>query len=184
MLPAYLSRATGNPLVWNQQDQWQRHRRGPAQHHQYEIARESFASKKGGFIMRRYSLHSSLIGGFAAACGLLASAGVALAAPETWVSGTGSNTGDCPITAPCRTFQFAHDRTNNNGAINVLSSGNSARCSSPSLALTTEALALPPARPCMCGIALSVERATESFFWFFLEPANSMWRIQWLRTAT
>lgn len=49
--------------------------------------------------MRRYSLHSSLIGGFAAACGLLASAGVALAAPEAWVSGTGSNTGDCPITA-------------------------------------------------------------------------------------
>jgi hypothetical protein len=74
--------------------------------------------------MRCYSLHSSLIGGFAAACGLLASAGVALAAPETWVSGTGSNTGDCPITAPCRTFRFAHDRTNNNGAINVLSSGN------------------------------------------------------------
>lgn len=29
-----------------------------------------------------------------------------------------------PRTAPCRTFQFAHDQTSNNGAINVLSSGN------------------------------------------------------------
>ena len=69
--------------------------------------------------MQRHS-----IGIFAIACGLLAGQTTARAAPETWVSGTGSNAGNCPITAPCRTFAFAYGQTNNNGAINVLSSGN------------------------------------------------------------
>ena len=55
---------------------------------------------------------------------LLLGAGSAQAAIATWVSGTGSDAGNCQITAPCRTFAFAHDQTNNNGAINVLSSGN------------------------------------------------------------
>ena len=64
------------------------------------------------------------IRGLAVACGLLASASVAQAAPETRVSGTGTDAGNCPITAPCRTFAFAHTQTNNNGAINVLTSGN------------------------------------------------------------
>ncbi len=59
-----------------------------------------------------------------ATVGLLCSATAAQAAVETWVSGTGADAGTCPRTAPCRTFQFAHDQTNNNGAINVLSSGN------------------------------------------------------------
>jgi len=69
--------------------------------------------------------HDSLsIGIIAIACGLSINAGTALAANETWVSGTGTDAGNCPRTAPCRTFQFAHDQTNNNGAINVLSSGN------------------------------------------------------------
>ncbi len=55
---------------------------------------------------------------------LLLGTGSAQAAIATWVSGTGSDAGNCQITAPCRTFAFAHDQTNNNGAINVLSSGN------------------------------------------------------------
>jgi len=55
---------------------------------------------------------------------LLLGVGSAQAANETWVSRTGTDTGTCPITAPCKTFAFAHDQTNNNGAINVLSSGN------------------------------------------------------------
>ncbi len=67
--------------------------------------------------------HRSLSMGFIAA-GLIAGITAAQAANETWVSGTGSDTGTCPRTAPCRTFAFAHDQTNNNGAINVLSSGN------------------------------------------------------------
>ncbi len=68
--------------------------------------------------------HSLPVGIFAIACALLANATPAHAAAETWVSGTGSDAGACPITAPCRTFAFAHTQTNNNGAINVLSSGN------------------------------------------------------------
>ena len=55
---------------------------------------------------------------------LLLWVGTAQAAIATWVSGTGTDTGTCPITAPCRTFQFAHGQTNANGGINVLSSGN------------------------------------------------------------
>ncbi len=68
--------------------------------------------------------HSSFIGIFIVSCGLLINAGNAQAAPETWVSGTGIDAGNCPRTAPCRTFAFAHDQTNNNGAINVLTAGN------------------------------------------------------------
>jgi len=69
--------------------------------------------------------HHSWSIGFATACGLMAG-GVtsALAAFETWVSPIGTDAGNCQINAPCRTFQFAHDRTNNNGAMNVLASGN------------------------------------------------------------
>jgi hypothetical protein len=68
--------------------------------------------------------HSSFIGIFVICCGFLTSGSNAQAANETWVSGTGTDTGNCPITAPCRTFAFAHTQTNNNGAINVLTSGN------------------------------------------------------------
>lgn len=55
--------------------------------------------------------------------GLLA-ATAAQAGIETWVSGSGSDTGTCPITAPCRTFTYAHGQTTAHGAINVLTSGN------------------------------------------------------------
>ena len=68
--------------------------------------------------------HLLPIGIFAIAGGLLAGGTTAEAAIETWVSGTGSDAGNCPITAPCSTFAYAHSQTNNFGAINVLSSGN------------------------------------------------------------
>ena len=55
--------------------------------------------------------------------GLLA-ATAAQAGIETWVSGNGSDSGTCPITAPCRTFAYAHGQTTAQGAINVLTSGN------------------------------------------------------------
>jgi hypothetical protein len=47
----------------------------------------------------------------------------AQAAQETWVSSTGTNTGNCPATAPCKTFQYAHNKTTAGGTLNVLSSG-------------------------------------------------------------
>jgi hypothetical protein len=54
---------------------------------------------------------------------LVAGATFAVAAPATFVSGTGTNAGACPVTAPCATFQFAHDQTDAGGAIVVVSSG-------------------------------------------------------------
>ena len=71
--------------------------------------------------MRHFSLPSGI---FAIVCTLLTGVTTAQAAIATWVSGTGTDAGNCQITAPCRTFAFAHEQTNNNGAINVLSSGN------------------------------------------------------------
>ena len=71
--------------------------------------------------MRPYSMPISVA---AVAWGLLAGATAVQAGNETWVSGTGSDTGTCPRTAPCRTFAFAHTQTTANGAINVLTSGN------------------------------------------------------------
>jgi hypothetical protein len=72
--------------------------------------------------MRHLALPTGIV---AIACGLLAYAGPALAlTAETWVSRTGSDAGGCPITAPCRTFTFAHGQTSAGGTINVLSSGN------------------------------------------------------------
>ena len=71
--------------------------------------------------MRRHSLPTGIL---VFAISLLAGAAIAQAAIATWVSGTGTDAGNCQITAPCRTFAFAHDQTNNNGSINVLSSGN------------------------------------------------------------
>jgi len=72
--------------------------------------------------MRYHSLPGTVFG---AACGLIASANIAQAATnETWVSGTGTDAGACSISAPCRTFAFAHTQTTAQGAINVLSSGN------------------------------------------------------------
>jgi len=73
-----------------------------------------------GFFMRQ---HPVLNGIFAIACGVLTNAGTAQAGNESWVSATGNDTGTCPITAPCRTFAYAHDQTVANGTINVLSSG-------------------------------------------------------------
>ncbi len=48
----------------------------------------------------------------------------ALALPKaTWVSPAGNDAGTCPITAPCKTFQYAANNTRAGGAINVLKSG-------------------------------------------------------------
>ena len=47
---------------------------------------ERFSSAEGAFIMLHHAISIRVL---AAACGLLASAGVVRAANETWVSGTG-----------------------------------------------------------------------------------------------
>jgi hypothetical protein len=69
--------------------------------------------------------HLSLpIGIFAVTCVLLANATPARATSyQTWVSGTGSDAGACPIAAPCRTFVFAFGLTNAGGVIHVVSPG-------------------------------------------------------------
>jgi len=58
------------------------------------------------------------------ACWLVAGSDPAPAAEvRTWVSGTGTDAGDCPVTAPCRTLAYAHSRTRRNGVINILTAG-------------------------------------------------------------
>jgi hypothetical protein len=77
--------------------------------------------KERGFIMHRHSLPIAI---FVIVCGLLGHAAAAWAANETWVSGTGTDTGNCNITAPCKTFAYAYGFTNGGGTLNVLFSGN------------------------------------------------------------
>jgi hypothetical protein len=61
---------------------------------------------------------------FAAACALLITSSAARAgADQTWVSPNGVNSGSCPITAPCQTFQYAYNQTNAGGVVSVLASG-------------------------------------------------------------
>jgi hypothetical protein len=59
----------------------------------------------------------------AAVCTLLANAPAQATSLATFVSGTGTDTGTCPITAPCKTFQFAHNQTTAGGTIIVLTGG-------------------------------------------------------------
>jgi hypothetical protein len=54
---------------------------------------------------------------------IFATAPACAASNETWVSGTGTDSGTCPITAPCATFAHALTQTLAGGSINVLSSG-------------------------------------------------------------
>jgi hypothetical protein len=59
----------------------------------------------------------------ALACAFFGYSTSAPAAFITFVSVDGSDAGACTITAPCKTFAYAHDQTNANGTINVLTSG-------------------------------------------------------------
>jgi hypothetical protein len=55
---------------------------------------------------------------------MLLFAAPAQAVPVTWLSGTGTDAGTCPITAPCRTLAYAVSKTNDRGSVNIISSGN------------------------------------------------------------
>jgi len=57
---------------------------------------------------------------------------------ETWVAGTGTDTGTCPITAPCKSFSFALTQTTAGGVINCLSSGNFQLASAATLAIAQQ----------------------------------------------
>lgn len=61
--------------------------------------------------------------GLAIAALVAATPALALSA-ETWVSGTGTDSGACTRAAPCRSFQFAHDKTTSGGQVNVLTPAN------------------------------------------------------------
>src|SRR5687768_217542 len=39
---------------------------------------------------------------------------------RTWVSGAGTDTGGCTITAPCQRFHYAQSQTSDGGTINVI----------------------------------------------------------------
>jgi hypothetical protein len=60
---------------------------------------------------------------FAIAASLCASAPAHATSPTTWVAGNGADAGTCPVTAPCKTFQYALTHTDHGGTISVLSGG-------------------------------------------------------------
>jgi hypothetical protein len=103
--------------------------------------------------------HSLYLRGVFAACGLLVGTATAQSANETWVSGTGSDVGTCPITAPCRTFAYAHGQTAAQGAINVLTSGNFGPVfitkAISIVAAGVEAVINTPHGGCSCGIGIN-----------------------------
>jgi hypothetical protein len=66
--------------------------------------------------MKRFSLMAA----GSIACSLVASP--ALAASRTFVSGAGSDSGDCSLAAPCPTFAYALTQTAESGEITVLTS--------------------------------------------------------------
>jgi hypothetical protein len=51
---------------------------------------------------------------------LLSSAPAAAQSNRTFVSGHGTDSGTCPVTTPCRSFQYAHNQTNAGGEITIL----------------------------------------------------------------
>ncbi|HVZ52835.1 MAG TPA: right-handed parallel beta-helix repeat-containing protein [Pseudolabrys sp.] len=61
---------------------------------------------------------------FIAAAGLLLLAGSAQAggSNQTWVASFGTDTGNCPQTAPCRTFRYAITKTPSLGVLSVIDS--------------------------------------------------------------
>jgi hypothetical protein len=71
----------------------------------------------GHSMMKAASLPT--IAGALLTCGL--SAALAQAGPNwTFVSGKGTDSGACPVTAPCRSFAFALTQTAAGGEIDVL----------------------------------------------------------------
>src|ERR1700730_3178085 len=58
------------------------------------------------------------------ACGLSSAAPVQAGPNRTFVSGTGTDGGACPLAAPCRTLSFAFAQTAAGGEIDVLDPAN------------------------------------------------------------
>lgn len=105
--------------------------------------------------MGRHSLPVGIL-----AISLMAGVTTAQAAIETWVSGSGSDVGTCPVTAPCRTFAYAHSQTAAQGAINVLTPGNFGPLiitkAISIVAEGVEAVINTPHGACSCGVHINV----------------------------
>jgi hypothetical protein len=69
---------------------------------------------------------------------------------RSWVSGTGSGT-DCSRTAPCATFQIAHDATTAGGEINCVDAGDFTAIFSTPLVITSTPLVITKSITIDCG---------------------------------
>jgi hypothetical protein len=76
----------------------------------------------------------------------------------TFVSGTGTDSGACPIAAPCKTFQFAHDQTTAGGTIIVLTGGSFGGVNiTKSISILAEGVeALINSKAASCGSAVCI----------------------------
>ena len=72
--------------------------------------------------MKKFQLALSILT-FAAAAVAGSPAFAVVLVDRTWVSGVGDDLNPCSRTAPCKTFQGAHDKTNPSGEVNCLDSG-------------------------------------------------------------
>ena len=101
--------------------------------------------------MRKLTLASAVIGHLAGA------SSAAAAPPDTWVSGAGVDAGGCPVTAPCRTFQYALKRTRDNGIIAVASSGSFAGVNiNKPVTIVAEGVVAILRTPANCGAVVCV----------------------------
>jgi hypothetical protein len=90
------------------------------------------------------------------ACGL--STAQANAATRTFVSGKGTDTGACPVTAPCRTFAFALTQTAAGGEIDVVdSAGYGAMIINKSISIVNDGAGVAGIQsvPGMAGVAIN-----------------------------
>src|SRR6266446_3895344 len=70
--------------------------------------------------MHKIALSLAIIG---LAVPLLSASLAQAQAARTWVSSAGNDTSPCSRTAPCKTFQGAHDKTSAGGEINCIDAG-------------------------------------------------------------
>jgi hypothetical protein len=84
----------------------------------YKLLRQRYSALRGGHAMIKITSLPTIAGALLA---LGLSAAPAQAGPNrTWVSGTGTDSGACTRSAPCRTFAFALTQTAAGGEIDVL----------------------------------------------------------------
>lgn len=98
------------------------------------------------------------------------------AAPDTWVSGTGVDTGNCPATAPCRSFQYALQQTKDGGTIAVVSSGSFAGVRiTKGVTIIAEGVVAILRTPANCGAVVCVDakQGTVTLRGLIIDPLHS-----------